>query len=363
MVDVERCPECGIPKQVSDTHEWLNNGVIVLKGSPGIRLAYIDCEPLDPLFNGIGQLIGTTVEPIVVHAVRRGTREYIGPTITPEIREQVRTDKDLLLTIVNALILTTRINGGGCMELKEMRYEYEVWDFITHRYLDPHSVPVAMGEIAGSCEAVTGNEFSDCSYTRIAPGTYEMTARATRVPFEPEGRQQPPQYHWKKGDAEFERCATCGAPREFRNYKWDIDLGTIRSTQTVRRITIIGPAVYEHVFKEMWKKLGAILPVVVIETQRRFTRSGFYNIEEITDGERWRNQLILRGMGNLKEYEISPKGLRFRLDNACMHLLVLGMVQGLYERAFEKESSVQWELSEEGVLQAEISPLFSKFLI
>jgi len=113
----------------------------------------------------------------------------------------------------------------------------------------------------------------------------------------------------------------------------------------------------------MGKKLGVILPVVVIETQRRFTRSGFYNIEEITDGERWRNQLILRGMGNLKEYEISPKGLRFRLDNACMHLLVLGMVQGLYERAFEKESSVQWELSEEGVLQAEISPLFSKFLI
>ncbi len=151
MVDVERCPECGIPKQVSDTHEWLNNGVIVHKGSPGIRLAYIDCEPLDPLFNGIGQLIGTPVEPIVVHAARRGTREYISPTITPEIREQVRTDKDLLLTIVNALILTARINGNGRVELKEMRYEYEVGDFITHRYLDPYSVPDAMGALAGSC--------------------------------------------------------------------------------------------------------------------------------------------------------------------------------------------------------------------
>lgn len=38
------------------------------------------------------------------------------------------------------------------------------------------------------------------------------------------------------------------------------------------------------------------------------------------------------------------------------HLMTIGMVQGLFETAFDVESFVDWELSEEGDLTVEVTP-------
>jgi hypothetical protein len=45
-----------------------------------------------------------------------------------------------------------------------------------------------------------------------------------------------------------------------------------------------------------------------------------------------------------------------RLDNAILHLMVVGLVQGLYELAFDIESEVDWELSGGGHLEIEVTP-------
>jgi hypothetical protein len=361
-VDVDRCPECGIPKQTSDSHEWLNNGVIVHKGDPRLRMVYSDCEILDPLFDGIGQLIGTPVERIVVDAARRGTRYYFSPMIPTEVKDKIKSGEVSLESIISAMALTYRINGCGRLELKDVSYESKDGDFVTLICGDPYAVLLTMGDIAGSSEAVSGNEHGDNTFRRVAPGTYEMTARATGFPAKPMTRLKSVDYRLREGDIEFAKCSVCGAPREFENYRWDMDLGTIRNRYTGRRIAAIGPWVIDYIFEQMEEELGAIVPRAVIEAQCRFTRSGFHSVEEITDEKSFRDQLIFRGMGNLTEFRMDPKGLRLRLDNACMHLMVLGMVQGLFERAFEKESSIQWELSEEGDLQAEVTPLFTQFL-
>jgi hypothetical protein len=39
-----------------------------------------------------------------------------------------------------------------------------------------------------------------------------------------------------------------------------------------------------------------------------------------------------------------------------MHLLVVGLVQGIFEMAFDVNSYVEWELSEEGDLTVEVTP-------
>lgn len=39
-----------------------------------------------------------------------------------------------------------------------------------------------------------------------------------------------------------------------------------------------------------------------------------------------------------------------------LHLIVVGLVQGLYELAFDIESKVDWELSEAGDLKIEVTP-------
>ncbi len=362
MVDVDRCPGCGIPMQTVDSQEWLNNGVIVHKGDPSVRVAYAECETLDPLFDGIGQLIGVPVEHIVVDAQRKSSRDFFNPMFTEENRDMIRRREISLGSLIDAMTLTARIHGCGRLELKDMSYESKDSDFITLISGDSYAVLLTMGDIAGGCEAATGYEFRDFTYTKISPGTYEMTARVSGFSPDLEGGLERKEYSLREGNLEFERCPTCRAPLEFMNYKWDIDLGTIRSSYTGRRIALIWPSAMDSIFAEMGKELGDIVPRVVIEAQRRLTRTGFHSVEEITDEKHFRDQLILRGMGNLREFRMDPRGLHLRLDNACMHLTVLGMIQGLFELAFDKESSVQWELSEEGDLQAEVSPLFTQFL-
>jgi hypothetical protein len=49
-------------------------------------------------------------------------------------------------------------------------------------------------------------------------------------------------------------------------------------------------------------------------------------------------------------------GLRMRIDNASAHLMTIGMAQGLFEVDVDVESFADWELSEEGDLQVEVSP-------
>jgi hypothetical protein len=94
----------------------------------------------------------------------------------------------------------------------------------------------------------------------------------------------------------------------------------------------------------------------VVEAQRRFTRTGFYSIEQVSSEGDFRTQLALRGLGNLREIKMGPPGLFMRIDNVVGHLMTVGMVQGLFEMAFDVESSVDWALSEEGNLEVQVSP-------
>lgn len=53
---------------------------------------------------------------------------------------------------------------------------------------------------------------------------------------------------------------------------------------------------------------------------------------------------------------MGTEGMRVRIDNVACHLMLVGMVQGLFEMALDVESNVDWELSESGDLEVEVSP-------
>ena len=94
----------------------------------------------------------------------------------------------------------------------------------------------------------------------------------------------------------------------------------------------------------------------MVEAQRRFVKTGFYSIDEVQDEGNMRDHLALRSLGNLREIETGRKGVRVRVDNACLHLMVVGLIQGLFEMTFGIESNVEWELSEENDLSVEVTP-------
>ncbi len=69
----------------------------------------------------------------------------------------------------------------------------------------------------------------------------------------------------------------------------------------------------------------------------------------------------LKGRLRFRQFEIRPGdihfGLHIHIENAFLHLIVIGLVQGLYEYAFDRDTHLEWELSEEGELRVDVTPL------
>jgi hypothetical protein len=88
--------------------------------------------------------------------------------------------------------------------------------------------------------------------------------------------------------------------------------------------------------------------------QRDFVKSGFFPVGEFESLASFRKSLAFRGLGNLKEMEREKESLHLRLENPCMHLFLVGIIQGLFELSTDLESDVDWRLAEGGDLMVEV---------
>jgi len=96
---------------------------------------------------------------------------------------------------------------------------------------------------------------------------------------------------------------------------------------------------------------------VVIEAQKNLVKKGFHSMPELNNEGDFRTQLALRGIGNLREMKSGPKGLRMLIENSSCYLMVAGLAQGLFEMAFDVESHVEWDVSENGDFELEVTPV------
>ena len=366
MYEIKLCPECKAPELFTAEHIWLNNGDIVSSRDQRSRLAFLECENLDPLFANIGEIIGMPIERMIINITARGVRAYLSQLIPEEVksvllgmkpgdavlRERCR---QLIDPLTESNIMLARIMGYGRYDHKGYRYERDEKDFSIVRVTTPYSVPLVVGSHIGNNAALVGGQTA-VDYEEISPGVYELTAHWAAGDEALEERLKIEEYVHKDGDVELERCGTCGGPAVFSGYEWDLDRGIIRNTFTGRRMAMMGPSMLDPIFEELEAELGEAIPRAVVEAQRRFVKTGFYSIEEVRDEGDMRTQYALRGLGNLREIEMGKKGVRIRMDNTALHLVVVGLVQGLFDMAFGMDSKVEWELSEGKDLQVEVTP-------
>ena len=355
MIDVEVCAECGVPEPFMQGQVWLNNGDIVQRVNPNARVGFIECGNFDPLFKNISDIIGVSIEPIIINVSTRANEAYMKQLIPEEVRNMVIEGQIEAGVFIEPVSSYCQIVGLGKYEFVGYRYERDKDDFYTQRITRPYSVPLAAGALAGAITALLGGEI-EVIYEEMTPDCYEFTAAWTEYPKELMERFTMANYHHADGDLELERCSLCEMPKAFSAYRWDLENGLIINRHTGRRMALVGPESLDQVYQELEKELGETIPDVVVEAQRRFTRTGFYSIDQVSDEGDFRTQLALRGLGNLREMKIGPGGLILRIDNATGYLNTVGMVQGLFEMSFDIDSHVEWELSEEGNLLAEVTP-------
>ncbi len=357
MSPLDRCPECGVPEIITSEHSWLNNGDIVQARNQRSRMVFIETENLDPLFKGIAEIIGTPIEHMVITAGRRAYRGYLRSFVPEAVREKVSNGELDYEPIDAAFRDLGRINGVGSYERVDLRYERNEHDYDTVSISEPHSVPLAIAAHVGAVEILTG---TDQGYTCVeeSPGVYLITTFPSPHPEALKERLWFHPHDHVDGDLELEKCATCGGPLALSNYQWHPDRGIIANKTTRRRMAIQGDVLLDPVFHELEAELGDVVPRAVVEAQRRFTKSGFYTLDDITDEGDFRTQLALRGLGNLKELSMHRRGMRMLMEDTALPMIILGIAQGFFDMGFGVDaSSIEWALTEDGRLEAEVKPL------
>lgn len=355
MFEVRLCPECGVPRYITSEHSWLSDGSIVLAGNPEQRMAFVETENFDPLYQGISNLIGLPIGHILTDSARRSTLAYMNLMVSDETRRAVVNGEADLDLVFATMFGVGRIMGYGNPSLLDMRYEHKDDDFVTILFRNPISRPVITGAVAGTVEAYLEHP-RGVTYKEAPPDAIEVTVFEAEHPAELKNRLRLRKYQPAEGNFDHARCATCGGPANLSRYDWDTGNGIIRSKTTGRRFALIGPPMVDAVFEELENELGKAIPEVVVEAQRRFVRNGFYAVSEIRGIDRMREQFARRGLGLIRDLDLGRGGVHAVLENATLHLMTVGLTQGLYELATGEEGKVEWKLSEDRRLEIDVRP-------
>lgn len=317
-------------------------------------MALVESENLDPLFKGMEELAGRAVQHILVNVSRRATLGYMLQLVTDEVREMLTGGKVGVDLLFDSAFQLTRILGYGDPTLVDFHFEQSPDDFAVVRYRHPFSIPIVAGAVAGAAEAFISRT-AGVTYMESSSDTVEIKVFESVHPLEMKNRLWFKMHQPAGGDIELRKCATCGGPARLSGFSWDLKTGIIKDRATGRRVALMGPPVIDTFLEELRNELGESVPEIVIEAQRRFVRNGHYPVALVHD-QQMREQLALRGLGDLKELEMDRNGVRLRLDNAVLPLFGVGLVQGLYELAFGIEGRAEWEVSEDGTLEVNVSP-------
>ena len=353
MAKVKLCPECGIPRHVGNQIIWRDNGTMAQRRNPEHRSVLMESENIDGVFHELEQIIAHPIEHIIIESRRRSSADYLEKIVPGVLRRIGRFVG--IKPVMSRMSNIAKALGYGDMELVEMRWKRDADDYSILRVRDPYSLPLICGDVAGTIHVFEGREVS-VTYERKAPLEYELEVRIESRPPELRERLAWREYVYKDGDIGLERCSRCGVPRAVQEFEYNVSKGIMLNKRTGRRMVGIGPAALEAIFDELERELGENIPEAIIEAQRRFVTGGFFSKREIESEHDFRLQFALRGWGNLKELDFSAQSLRCRLENACLHLLIVGMLLGFYELVYEQSGDVDWKLKEDGDLLVVVSP-------
>ncbi|MBN1288372.1 MAG: hypothetical protein JXA49_01880 [Actinobacteria bacterium] len=373
MDDIPVCERCGVPQFVGNELSWSNNGVILLGGSPVNRWVFYESDNIDALFCGLERLIGVPLNDIIVESRRRETRKYLERVYPSEIRDVLKQEQfsgtrgeagkheelkaifEMAKSITTSVHNVARIYGYGDLGLGDSWERGDAYPWRETRVKKPYSLPMNMAESLGSCEAFEGVDLR-VDYKEIAPETFIFTSSEGEHPIHLRGRLKQNLYQFKPGEITYDCCRSCGVPEDIARCVWNLEEGTIFDPVIERRMAVFGPYTIESLLKDLESELGDAVPRLVIEAQREHVRGAL-------SGENWRlkashynNMIALRGLGNLVEFNVDENALTLLIQNACMHLLMVGTVRALVEMGMGWENSdYEYSMEEDGDLFVRIS--------
>lgn len=351
MPSLKLCPECGVPRSISKHNVWLSNGTILEDNDPDHRVVFVENDSLRDTFGGIEKILGISIEHIIVESQRRSTFESVTRTLPAPLRLILRYAGTGL--IARYLKQSGQGNGKGAIEIISFRRRRSKDDYIKLRVREPFSLAHFCGNVAGAVEGVDGREVN-VTYEEVSPGEYELTVHMTGHPRELQERLQRKTPRYKPWDIDLPRCGTCGVPAMISEYTWSWDRGVIENKDSGRRMIVVSTATQDAIIDELVSELGEPVREALVEAQRSLVASGFFSSDEIKGIDDFRTQFAYRGLGNLVEIDFAGERLHARIENPCLHPMVVGLIQGLFDGAKGGQSDLEWETATDGDLVVDV---------
>lgn len=353
MSKITQCRECGVPLQVSKGQTWQTNGVITETKDPDHRMVFFESENLQNVYKNIEDTIGASIERIIVESQSRSTREYLEKLISPVVRK--------LLVLFYPGLIARRTSGIAdlygygklnVIDLKIQRIPFadHMGDYMVMGVRNPYSIYRVGADILGGFEATTGRA---CTVNReaIDEDTYRFTIKAGSHPPELKERLGRKKYIQESGNIVLERCPSCGIPLGVARCQWDLEEGVITNRDSGRRMAIFGPGAADAAFEDLEAELGEAIPETVIDAQRDYIKASMRSEDYHNFISRLEEVFALRGVGMLTRFEADDRHVSVTIENSCLLLWMVGIIQGLFELGTgNSNTNREWELSSEGVL-------------
>ncbi|MBN1288373.1 MAG: hypothetical protein JXA49_01885 [Actinobacteria bacterium] len=372
-MDIPLCKECGVPLHLSRNLCWCDNGVISLRGNPEKRWVFLESENIDNLFSEMEDLIGIPIGNLIIESRRKGARKYLEEIIPEELRvysgNEARAgsdgeflveadDKKKFISLAKSITLdiydVARVYGFGDSRLDPAWDRGDVFPWRNTVVRKPYSLLMNLAESLGQCEAMEGRDLW-IEYEITGNDRFVYHCFESRHPVSLEGRHKKEQYILTAGDIEYERCPQCGMPSEVGKYEWNLDDGTIIDSSRERRMAVYGPYAFDSILRDLEHELGDEVPNLVIEAQRRYIKESWGNENWRIPGFEFRQRVAVRGLGNIVRFDPTVSEHKLLIENPCMHLVMVGIVQALVELARGWDASFSsYELRGDGSLEITI---------
>jgi hypothetical protein len=371
--DVERCGVCGIPVMVSKELAWNENGTITLKRSPSSRMVFFESASTDELFKGIEELIGFSIVNLVIESKSRDTKGYIERLLTPlmsgflpeqwrggmgEMNHMTEDQKAASLAVIRSVTQNmtdlSRIYGYGDQKLGEDWKSGGDYPWRAQLYHNPYSLILAAADNLGAGEVFEKTDMW-VRWEDLGGDTYNIVTYPAPHPVDLKERLKRRRYDFKPGDISYECCSGCGVPREIAKLEYSLRDGTYVNPDTGWRMAIFSPAPIDAIFDDLESELGPAVPQAVIEAQRLYIKSAWGVERWNRSGETFQKIIAVRGIGNQVKFDGDANHLAMKIENSCLHLPMIGVIQALVELAYRVESSrVEWEVHEDGDLELDV---------
>jgi hypothetical protein len=171
-----------------------------------------DSEGIDAIFYNVEQLIGMSIEKMVIESKARATFAYISHLLRGSRGTLARLVG--IERVVGKVVRQGTVMGYGDIGEVEVNWKER---YMTVEIGNPYSLSLFCGDFKGASEAIRKVE-ATVSSSEIKPG-YSLVS-VWNEPHAPglEGRLLAKQPARKPGDIEYERCPECKVPVQLKRY-------------------------------------------------------------------------------------------------------------------------------------------------